>query len=112
YYASWDNGPSDRGSVSSNSPSYGLDCYRMAWAQGSASWYANPAFWAGCVLLALGRWGWAGLLGAAAVALGLNAYDPFSQSRYLQGFWLWIGSMAGLGACALYQWWRLRRTEA
>jgi hypothetical protein len=107
--SSWDHGPSDRGWFAMNENQRGWECFRMAWEMGYTCWYANPAFWAACTLFLLRRWVWAGVMAVLAVVLALQVWDPFSQSRYLPGFWAWVGSMAGLAGGGLYGWWQQRK---
>src|SRR5262249_44102158 len=64
-YASWDNGPGDRGHLEMQLL-YGWECFRTAWDTSKDVWYANPVFWVACGLLALRRWLWAGLVAGVA----------------------------------------------
>jgi predicted Ser/Thr protein kinase len=110
-YASWDNGPGDRGWLEGHGNDYGWECFRNAWTWQYPCWYANPALWAGCVLVLLRRWLWGGLVGLLALILGMTVWNPFSQSRYLAGYWVWVASMAVLAGGSLYAWWTGRRTR-
>jgi hypothetical protein len=110
FYTSWDRGPNDHGWISGNSNLYGWECFRSAWGFQSTCWYANPVLWAACLLLLFRRWLWAGLAALLAVALGISEWNPFSQSRYLIGYWLWMASMAVLAGGCFYGVWKQRRT--
>jgi predicted Ser/Thr protein kinase len=108
FYTGWDRGPNDRGYVSADENSLGWRCFRAAWEMQSTCWYANPVLWVACILLVLRKWLWAGLVALVALGLGLSVWDPFSQSRFLFGFWLWLASMAALASGSLYEGWKLR----
>ena len=90
----------------------GADAFRMAIDSDTmiVAWLANPVLWLGAALLALRRWLLAGLAGVAALALASVAYllplgDP-DGADYLIGYWVWLTSMALLGAVGLIGWWR------
>jgi len=81
----------------------GSDAFRWALDQGQAVWFANPVLWLGCVLLALRRWILVGLAGTVAVALAIlpvieTPPDLELKSTLLVGYWIWVASMALLGA--------------
>jgi predicted Ser/Thr protein kinase len=109
FSVSWDHGPNDRGYATGREFNYGWQCFRTAWITQYACWYANPAFWIACILLFLRKWLWAGMGALAAVILGMSVYDPFSQSLYLAGFWIWVASMAIFAGGSFVGWWMHRR---
>jgi hypothetical protein len=71
-------------------------------------WYANPVFWVACLLFLLRKSLWAGVVALLALILGIGVWSPFSQSSYLFGYWLWVGSMAVLAGGSMYDWSRCR----
>jgi hypothetical protein len=93
----------------------GWSCFCWGWQVQSPSWYANPVLWLACLLLALRRSLWAGLLAQAAIVLALLE-SPFSSMHdCLGGYWLWLTSMAALSGFGFYGWWHIegqRRVSA
>jgi len=91
----------------------GADAFVLAFRQGSLVWFANPALWIGCALLALRRLLWAGLAGLASLGLGSITYlqpEPGpDKTIYLAGYWTWLLSQLMLTLSGMLGWHRFRR---
>ena len=68
-------------------------CWALPW---TIAWWANVFFWLGLMALSCHQYGKAAILGLIALLLGLSVLCNEVGNRPQVGYFIWIGSMAGL----------------